>query len=106
MKSQKEESTRKNMKLFFIITGIGLGHTMREAAIIKEIKSQQPTTEIVIASVASSLITILFIKLVAPIFGFEFDLSGDLIKIVILGSVISETMGGFVTRTVRRIIPG
>ena len=54
MKSQKEESTRKNMKLFFIITGIGLGHTMREAAIIKEIKSQQPTTEIVIAGYKNS----------------------------------------------------
>lgn len=42
------------MKLLFVITGIGLGHTMREAAIINEILSLDAHTEIVIAGFKNS----------------------------------------------------
>ena len=41
-------------KLLFIITGIGLGHTIREAAIINEIKKLKPDAEIVIAGFKKS----------------------------------------------------
>jgi len=64
------------------------------------------TTEIIIASIASSLITLFIIKMVAPLLGFQFPLDGDLVKIIVVGSVVSEIISGTVTRTVKRIIPG
>ena len=42
------------MRLLFVITGIGLGHTIREAAIIDEILKQRPDTRIVIAGFKNS----------------------------------------------------
>src|SRR3989344_1099904 len=42
------------MKFLFIITGIGLGHSIREAAIISEIKKQDKNAEIVIAGFSTS----------------------------------------------------
>lgn len=42
------------MKLLFVITGIGLGHTIREAAIIQEILKQKPDTKIAIAGFKNS----------------------------------------------------
>src|SRR3989344_2327501 len=42
------------MKIFFIITGIGLGHTMREVAIINELKKRDKNLQIKIAGFESS----------------------------------------------------
>src|SRR3989338_8619003 len=42
------------MKLLFVITGIGLGHTIRESAIISEIRRLDPETEIIIAGYKNS----------------------------------------------------
>lgn|SRR3989344_335303 len=43
------------MKLLFVITGIGLGHSLREKAIIDEIKKDYPETQIHIAGYGLSL---------------------------------------------------
>ena len=42
------------MKILFVITGIGLGHAMREAAIISEIKKRDKTLKIKIAGFQNS----------------------------------------------------
>ena len=42
------------MKIFFIITGIGLGHTMREIAIINELKKRDKNLKIKIAGFENS----------------------------------------------------
>lgn len=42
------------MKIFFIITGIGYGHTIREQALIKEILKKHPKTQIKIATYKNS----------------------------------------------------
>src|SRR3989344_1413923 len=42
------------MRLLFVITGIGLGHTIREAAIMQEILRQKPNTKIMVAGFKNS----------------------------------------------------